>query len=318
MDSKTLKHMIWLIRKNILQMIAFPWRDKSVKRAVILGIAAAFCYSIMVFLVKLISGHVAESITVFIRFAVSLFWIIFVLGYKRLRGEYFTLKTKHPGLHLLRAFSGFVTIFSLYIALKYVPLVDANLLAMTYTLFIPLLSFIFLGTRTSTKNWLVLLVGFVGIIFILKPCGGVFNPMMLVALVAGFASAVSFLGVHELAKDDSHYTIMLYYFPLTFVLSGVFSIFNWRTPDLITMLVLIMIGIVATAYQELLTRALLCASPKIVSPILYLSVVFSGFLGWLFWGYVPDLFFLLGIILVILGCVFSIFYAQQEPLPPEV
>ncbi|MEI8054572.1 MAG: DMT family transporter [bacterium] len=297
-----------LIRKNIL---------KPVKRAIILGVAAAFCYSVMVLLVKLASGRAAESLMVFVRFAVSLFWIILVLGYKRLRGEHFSLKTKHPGLHLLRAFSGFVTIYALYIALKYVPLVDANLLAMTYTLFIPLLSFIFLGTKTSAKNYLALGVGFIGLIFILKPCGGIFNPMMLVALAAGLFSAVSFLGVHELAKDDDHYTIMLYFFPLTFVLSGIFSIFNWRTPDSITMLVLIMIGVVGTAYQELLTRALLHASPKIVAPILYLSVVFSGFLGWLFWGYVPDLFFLLGMILVVLGCIFSIFYAQ-EPLPPEV
>ena len=306
-----------LIRKNILHMFTFSWGAKSVKRAVILGIAAAFCYSIMVFLVKLISGRTTESMTVFVRFAVSLFWVVSVLGYKRLRGEYFSLKTKHPGLHLLRACSGFVAIFALYIALKYVPLVDANLLAITYTLFIPLLSFIFLGTKTSIKNWLALGVGFVGIIFILKPCGGVFNPMMLIALIAGLASAVSFLGVHELAKDDGHYTIMFYYFPLTSVLSGIFSIFNWRTPDLMTMLVLVTIGIVGTAYQELLTRALLYASPKIVSPLLYLSVVFSGFLGWLFWGYVPDLFFLLGMILVILGCIFSIFYAK-EPLPPEI
>lgn len=307
--------MLRLIQKNILRMIASPWEVKSTKRAVVLGIAAAFCYSIMIFLVKLIAGHTTESMTAFIRCAVSLFWVISVLGYKRWRGKHFSLKTKRPGLHLLRAFSGFVTIFALYIALKYVPLVDANLLAMTYTLFIPLLSFMFFGTRTNVKNWLALGAGFVGIIFILKP-GGVFDPMALLALIAGLASAVSFLSTHELAKEDGHYTIMLYYFPLIFIFSGIVSIFNWHTPDSITMLVLVMIGVAGTFYQELLTRALLHASPKIVSPLLYLSVIFSGFLGWLFWGYVPDLFFLLGMILVILGCIFSIFYAKGA-LPPE-
>jgi drug/metabolite transporter (DMT)-like permease len=307
--------MLRIIRKNILRIIASPWGVKSTKRAVVLGIAAAFCYSIMVFLVKLIAGHTTESMAVFIRCTVGLFWVISVLGYKRWRGKHFSLKTKRPGLHLLRAFSGFVTLLALYVALKYVPLVDANLLAMTYTLFIPLLSFMFLGTKTSTKNWLALGIGFVGITFILKPCG-VFDPMALLALVAGFASAVSFLGTHELAKEDGHYTIMLYYFPLSFIFSGIFSIFNWCTPDLNTMLVLIMIGVVGTAYQELLTRALLHVSPKIVSPLLYLSVIFSGFLGWIFWGYIPDLFFLLGMVLVILGCVFSIFYAKRT-LSPE-
>ncbi|EKE01604.1 MAG: hypothetical protein ACD_21C00090G0010 [uncultured bacterium] len=303
------------IRKTILKISPFNGVIKSTERAIVLGIAAAFCYSAMAFLVKFVADSTTESMTVFFRIGVNLFWVMSVLGYKRWRGQHFPLKTRRPGLHLLRAVSGFVTAFSFFAALRYVPLVNATLLVMTYTLFIPVLSFIFLGTKTSTENWLALGVGFVGVIFILKPDGGSFHPMMLLALLAGFSSAVAFLGVHELAKEDNVYTIMFYSLSLPFVLSSVFCVLNWRTPDLRMVLMFIMIGVVGTAYQELLTRALLHAPPKIVSPLLYLSVVFSGFLGWLVWGYVPGLFFLVGMILVILGCIFSIRYAKRS-LPP--
>jgi EamA-like transporter family. len=305
--------MVYLLR-NFKTKI-FLWRNKSITHAVILGTAAALCYSVMAFLAKLVASHTTESMTVFFRFGISLFWVIAVLVYKRWRGKHFTLKTKRLGLHLLRACSGFISIFSLYAALKYVPLVEANLLAMTYALFIPILSFIFLNIKTSTKNWLALGAGFIGIVFILKPCGSVFNPAALLALVSSFALAISFLGVHELGKEDGPYTIMFYYFPLTFILSGIFCCFNWCSPDLITLSILIMLGVVGTAFQELFTRALLYASPKIVSPLLYLSIVFSGFLGWIFWGYVPDWFFLFGMIFVVFGCIFSIVYAKKSLSP---
>jgi drug/metabolite transporter (DMT)-like permease len=307
--------MKWIIKKIIWKAGIFCGIIKSEKRAVILGIAAALCFSVMAFLVKLVADRVTESMTVFFRFAVSLFWVISVLSYKRWRGKYFSLKTKRPGLYLLRAFSGFIAMFAFYIALSHVPLVSASLLAMTYALFIPILSFMFLGAKTSAKSWLALGVGFVGIIFILKPGGSAFNPWALLALITGLAAAISYLSVHELAKEDDVYTIMFYYFPLTFVLSGILSMFNWRTPDLRTILILLVMGIVGAAHQELLTRALLYASPKIISPLMYLSVVFSGFLGWLFWGHIPDLFFLCGMVLVVLGCIFSIIYAK-ETLPP--
>jgi drug/metabolite transporter (DMT)-like permease len=301
-----------MIEKFIFKIGAFYGVIKTIKHAIILSVAAALCFSVMALLVKLVIGYATESMTVFVRFSVGLVWVMSVLGYKRWRGIRYPLKTKHLGLHIVRAIGVFIGIFSFYTALRYVPLVNANLLIMTYALFVPILSLSFFGEKTGVKSWLALGVGFVGIIFILQPSYSDFNPMMLFGLMACFALAVSYLGVHELAKDDGVYTIMIYCFPLTFVFSGIYSIFHWRTPNLFTTLTLIAIGIIGTVYQELLTRALANHSPKIVSPLLYLSVVFSGFLDWLVWGHVPSLFFLIGMVLVLSGCIFSIAYAKDS------
>ena len=275
-------------------------------RAIILGVMAAFCHSIMTLLVKLTVNDTPESMTVFFRFTISLFWIISVLIYKRLRGKQFPIKTKHLKLHILRATSSFIAILALYCALEHAPLVNVSSLSMTYTLFIPILSLIFFGTKTNIKNWLALFVGFVGIIFILRPHSGDFNPMILMALISGLATAGSLVGVYELAKDDEPYTIMLYYFPLTFILSSVFAAFNWQTPDSNTLMILLMVGVAGTAYQELVIRSMLYAPPKIVAPLLYFSMIFSGLFDWLFWHHVPGLCFWFGATLVTVGCIFSI------------
>jgi len=286
--------------------------SKRIIHAVILGVMAALCYSIMNLLVKLFVGDTTVSMIVFFRCVVALSWLTLILFFKRLRGEHFTIKTKHFGLHLLRAISGFIVILSFFYALQYVPLADATSLAMTYTLFIPILSFIFLGTKTSLKSWLALLIGFIGIIFILKPYGDNFNPMVLVVLITSISTAVSLLGIHELLKrNEDPFTILLYFFSLTLIFSGICTIFSWKTPSLTTLIYLFLIGAIGAAYQELLTRSLSYAPPKIVSPLLYFSVIFSCFFDWIFWARIPDLYFWIGMTLVAFGCIFSIKYAKS-------
>lgn len=285
--------------------------SKRITRAIIIGIIASLFYSVMTLLAKLAANNATESMTVFFRFTVSLFWILSVITFKHLRGKPIQIKTKHIKLHLFRAFSGFIAMLSLYCSLRYLPLANANSLAMTYTLFIPILGLIFLATKTNVKNWLALIAGFIGIVFILKPYGDGFNPMAFMALLSGLATAASFLGIHELAKDDEPYTILLYYFPLTFVLSGIFTIFSWKTPDLSTLMILLAIGVTGTIYQELLTRALSYAPPKTISPLLYLSIVFSGVFDWIFWHNIPDLYFWIGMTLVGLGCIYSIKHSHS-------
>ncbi len=281
-------------------------------RTIIFTIIAAICYSIMTLLVKLIAKNTTESMTVFFRTTVSLFWIILVLNYKKLCGKEFSLKTKHFGLHLIRATSSFISMFSLYYALRYVPLADATSLAMTYTLFIPILSLIVFGTKTNIKTWLALIAGFVGITFILKPYSHNFNPITLIALISGITTAISLIGVYELAKDETPYTIMVYFFSLTFVLSGICTIFSWKTPDSGTLTTLLLIGITGTAYQELITRAMSYTPPKIVAPLLYFNIVFGGLFDWIFWRHAPSMYFWFGTLLIALGCIFSIKHTEHQ------
>ncbi len=279
--------------------------------AIILSVAAALCYSTMSLLAKLAANETTGSMTVFFRSTVSLFWIISILSYRQLRGKHFPVKTKYLGVHLIRAICSFTSMLSLYYALKYVPLADATSLAVTYTLFIPILSLIFFGTKTNIKNWLALAAGFIGIIFILKPLNNNFDPTTLIALISGVTTAGSLVGVHELAKEEKPETIMLYFFSLTFILGGIFTIFNWKTPSSSILTTLFMVGITGTAYQDLVTRAMSYAPPKIVAPLLYFSMIFSGIFDWLFWHNTPDHFFWIGTLLVTIGCVFSIKYTRN-------
>lgn len=280
--------------------------DKHIKHAFFYCVGYAVMLSFASLFVKLAEAHTTNSMIVFIRFAFSLTYIFAILGIKRGRGKPVTIKTKHFGMHLLRAFSSFSCQFSLFYALKYIPLVDANLLFLTNALFIPVLGAIFFGTKTTAKSWLAITVSFIGVLLVLKPGHEVFNPASLIALLAGFLAAISLLGIHEMAKDDSAHTIMFYYFSLTFCFSLILVSFNWQTLNAHTFWLLIAIGATSVLAQECSVRALMNAPAKIVAPLMYMVIIFSGLFDWILWKHVPDWLTLLGIVVVCFGSIMAV------------
>ena len=129
--------------------------------------------------------------------------------------------------------------FLLYYSLRYLPLIDTNLLFLTKSFFIPILGVIFLGINTSKKNWLIIVFGFIGVVMVIKPGTEMMQPASFLALLAGLFAAVSLMSIHELGKTDNAHTIMFYYFSITFVISSIFAIINWQTPNLHILLLLL-------------------------------------------------------------------------------
>jgi|GEM_PF-3006873 len=285
-------------------------KRKRTYYAIVLTILASICYSLMNFCAKIIPLDTTEFITVFIRFSVSLSWIFVVLSYKNFKKQPVVLKTRQWLMHLVRATSSFICMTSLYFVLKRAPISNVTSLAMSYTLFVPILNFIFFRTKTGINSILFLILGFTGVFFVLKPFSNEYDPITLIAIISGFTMALSLLGVHELAKEEHHHTIMLYYFSICFIFGGISSIFCWRTPTFSTLLILICSGIFGTLYHELLTRAMSYESPKTISPALYFSIIMSGMLDWLYWNNTPDLYFWIGSMLITIGCIFSIKYTD--------
>ena len=288
------------------------YQDNNIIKATIFGISSAMAASIMALFVKLAAAHTTNSAIILSRFSISFIYILLILSTQKLRKKSIPIKSAHPFMHILRSVTGVLSMLLFYYALAYIPLVDGSLLVMTNTLFIPILAAIFLQQKTTVKNWLFIILGFIGVALIIKPGHELFNPASLLALAAGLSGAISILSIRELSKYDNPQTIMLYYFAIACLISGGVSIFNWQTPSLHTLIILLGVGIFGTIYQEFLIRASFYASAKIVSSLLYLLVVFSGLFDWLIWHHIPDLFSWLGIILVCLGSILVIVCATTE------
>ncbi|WP_108649482.1 DMT family transporter [Dongshaea marina] len=283
---------------------------QNLRKAVLFSLLSAASMSIMVLFVKLAAPHTNNNMTVFFRFAVSFAYILMVILFKKSQGMQFQFKTAHPWLHLFRAIASVSAMMLLYYSLKYISLVDGNLLVMTNALFVPIFAFILYRQRTNTAHWIAVILGFIGVVFVLKPDATLFHPASLIALGAGVMAAIAIMTIRAISQYDPPHTSMLYYFPLAFVISGSISIFDWETPDHHTLMLLLAVGVFGTLYQEFLIRASRYASSKLISSLLYTSIIFSGLFGAIFYKEIPDTLSLIGIVLVLAGSVLTMRFAK--------
>lgn len=288
-------------------------QETNISKSVAFAIVGAAFLALMAFFAKLATASATNAMIVFFRFAVTGVYVLGAIQIKRLRGQRISLKTHRFGMHVLRAIAATGAMYSLYYALRYIPLVNANLLTMTYPLFAMLLATLFFKEKNGRMVWLSAVVAFVGIVLILRPVNSeMLNPAALIGLFSGFCAAVSILGIRELSKYEHTYTIMFYYTLFSLSISFALVIFDWHNPNLHTLWLLLFVGIFGMLYQEFLTRALAYAPARIPAALMYFSIIFSSVLGVVFWNQTLDYLTWLGIFLVCAGNILVITFETHK------
>lgn len=220
---------------------------------------------------------------------------------------------RNKALVIWRSILGLVSIYLFFLAVRMVPMVNAVLLQNTVPIFIPILAYFLLKNKISLQTAGTMIIGFIGVILVLDPGRGFLRPGDLVALSAGFISAVVTVIIGKLEdRGESVSTIMLYYLAITMLIMGLWSIDGWKMPQGILWIQLFSAGIFYAGFQVLLITSLKYATPVIIAPFIYLTVVFSGLIDWLFWKQVPSVMTVLGCIVVILGAVLSTIHRTKR------
>ena len=216
------------------------------------------------------------------------------------------LKTKHFFLHAVRGLGGVLSQVLMFIAILKMPLMNTVLLSNSAPLFIPIIAWIWLREKISASTAISLVVGFVGVLLILKPGMSLLrNPAALVATAAAVCSAVALVTVNRLSSTDPAERILFYYFLIASVLTAPFLPFGWHWPSKGQWLYLLGIGLCQAASQLFIILAYRHAKAGRIAPFNYSVVVFSGLIGWVVWHDRPDMLALVGVVLVSAGGIFT-------------
>jgi len=151
-----------------------------------------------------------------------------------------------------------------------------------------------------------LLIGFAGVILILKPDLALLSdPIALIATSAAVFSALALVAVNQLSNTEPPRRILFYYFLYSSAAAAPFAVLKWRTPTDREWLFLGGIGLMMAASQLLIILAYKHATAGRIAPFNYTVVIFSGLIGWVVWKNTPDLLSLVGVLLVTAGGVLS-------------
>lgn len=275
---------------------------------IVLITTAFFCAAMMSVLSKLASG-VPPLLLLFLQYGIS--FLAFIPS--GLRAGPSILKTDHLWLHIFRSVAGSVCQLLFFVSVKSLPLMDSVLLSNCAPLFIPIVVFVWLHKPVSPAVWASLGIGFAGVVLIIKPSPQMLeNPASLIALTAGFFSALALVATNKLSETEPPTRILIYNFGVSTLLLIPICISSWRPLSARERLLLLGIGGFYALTQGLIILAYRQATAAELSPFNYTVVIFSGLLGWICFGNVPASTAIFGTILICAGGILSIKAGHRE------
>lgn len=279
-------------------------RHESSSLAITYSLLAACSYAILAFLIQKAEGFLPNPVLIFFRQFFGLLILLPIIPIKL--GKFKELKTKVFPLHMLRAFASLSSMFCLYFALRYLPLTDAVLLTYTRPLFIPIVVYLWFQQKWTRNTWSGLLVGFLGVILILRPGEKIFDVASLVGLAAGLLGAIAFTTIRRLTRTEPAERITFYYMALSLPLASIPLANSWQTPTPYGWGFLVLIGLVAIIYQLFLARAYRHAKAVKVGSLLYSSVAFAYLFDFFLGNKNIPLTAIIGMILIVFGSVIAL------------
>jgi drug/metabolite transporter (DMT)-like permease len=251
--------------------------------------------------VKAVSEGLPNEMTVFMR---NLFGLVLLLplAWRNGIGQ---LRTRVIHLHLLRALAGVSAMYCFFYALANMALAEGMLLKMTAPLFMPLIAWYWMSEAVPRGVLLAIGFGFMGVVLVLNPRGE-FNEVALIGLLGGLFASLAKVTVRRLGRSEPSVRVVFYFSMLSMLVSAFPALLSWQTPTAGQWALLLLIGLLGTLGQLLLTRGYAIAAAASVSPFTYFSVIFGALYGYLLWDEGLSLQFLIGALIIALAGVLTL------------
>ena len=265
--------------------------------------------------IKFISGNYALHQIILIRASVAILFTLLV--FVPIDGGYKYLLSKRLGLHLLRGFGIVVANLCFFTALVTIPLAEAVAIFFIAPLLITLLSVFLIGEKVGMRSWIAVFVGLIGVLIMLRPGFGVFNPASMLPLAAALAYSLVQIMTRKMGKGEKAST-MVFYIQLNLVffssLMGlifgdgnladpsqpiIFYLFRaWIVPTWQDLMIMFGIGIFSGLGAYFISQAYRITKAGIIAPFEYVALPFSIFWSITIFGDWPDIVSWLGIVLI--------------------
>ena len=276
--------------------------DMKEHHGLLFGILSAFSSSLMYVFVKLSSDLPIPTI-IFSRFFIGL--VLLMPWFLR---SPLHLSFKYVPQHMLRDLTGIAGIGCYYYAILKLPLVNASTLANTFPIFIPIIMLIGMQKMISKQRLAAMLLGFAGVLFILRPSEHIMDPADLIALLGSLFAAIAAVVIRELSRVESTQAILFAYFVTATVIAAVPMAIMWQPiVDPMHWLYLAGVGVCGTLYQYFMTMSYTHAPVSKAGMMSYFNVFFVGIFGWIFWGETLSFWVIVGVSLIMAGGCLALF-----------
>ena len=202
-------------------------------------------------------------------------------------------------IQLARSTFLFITTILFFYAFSIISLPETLALAFVHPIIATLLSAIFLREQVGLRRWIAVIVGFVGVMIILRPG---FNTISLASL-AGFGTGIFYafyvISTRKLSSLDSPLLTLVFTAITGAVIISIIVPFVWITPNILQWSMMIGLAAVGTLGHFLLILSLKFAESSKLAPFAYFEIVTNILIAYYFFGDFPDIWIWIGLIIII-------------------
>ena len=285
-------------------MISHPAPDDHYGTAVAFLLFGVFAGLSLDLCAKWLLADYSLAQFVFLR---SIFGVSFFLITARFYGGLGSLRTSRWKWHLLRTLFATGAMFGFFYGISRMPLVNALTIAFTAPLFVTGLSVPFLGEHVGWRRWLAVVVGFIGVLIVLRPGPGMFTPAAIGVIIAAICYAGLALTARKLAATESSFSLAVYVVTGPFLVSAILIPGDFTAPTAGGWFFFVLAGICSAMAWVGIVGGYRRAPPAMLAPFEYTALIGAAIAGYLIWDEVPDVWVIAGGLVIITSGLFIVY-----------
>ena len=271
--------------------------------AILLILISIFAGSTMGVLIKLAQNDVSIYIAAFFRFLIGFIFIFpFIL-----KTRFKVFKTSNILLHIIRSFLNYPAMLLTFSALMLVPYEKISALNFLVPFFVTILAVLFLNENIRIYRISALIIGFIGMLIILRPGIIEISLGIQMVLVATFFWSVIIILTKQLTNKDSPITILTYMYTLMTLLTLATAVIFWETPTTSSIIYLSLAAFVGTISHISINQAFKLVDVSMTQPFSFISLIVASLYGYFLFDESPDIYTWLGAIVIFIGIIIITF-----------
>lgn len=287
-------------------------REAHPFKGILFILGAVFLFAGSDALSKYLTQFYPVVLVLWVRYVVHVLLMLIALRPKSIQSLFVTA---NPKLQLVRGLCMSCTNLLFISALRFIPLAEGTSIVYLTPLIVTVLSGPLLGERVGRLQWVAVVIGFIGVLLIVRPGGALFHPVALLALGAACSFSLYQLVTRKLNKTDSANVSNFISGLVSVAVTSLLLPFFWQVPTLHFGLLMVALGFSALISHLWMTHAYHHANPSTLAPFTYLQLPFAGFIGYMLFDHIPDTLAFVGMFIIALGGLLVIF-GQRKAVEP--
>ena len=287
--------------------MGFNFLNKKFFAVILISLSTLF--EIMMFTVlRIVQSDINVYTTSFFRFFFSLIILIPYIFYTK----FYFIKTNNIKKHLVRSSLNLPAMYLTFGALTMIPLEKINAIHFLNPLFVSIFAVIFFKEKIYIYRVISLILGFVGIIVVIRPGLIPLEIGSFMVLGSTVLWALCIIITKDITKEESAINILIFQCIFMSLFTFIIAYFNWELPSSDQLMLLFLSALFGNVFHLMINHSFKIADLTLTAPFRYSVLIWGSLFGFLFFNEIPDFFTWIGGTIIFLSILILTYFESKN------